>query len=80
MYMRSVWVFFQQNKTLMMILKKPQGAKTKQTLVPNTVSHEHTNMQQKISDGRFPGIIKMNDITEILVFEGMFRAFVQATV
>lgn len=64
----------------MMILKNPQGAKTKQTLVPNAVLHKHTNTQQKISDGRFPRIIKMNDIPEILVFEGMFRAFVQATV
>lgn len=26
----------------MMILKKPQGAETKQTLAPNTVLHKHT--------------------------------------
>lgn len=40
-------MLFQQNKTLMMILKKPQGAETKQTLVPNTVLHKHTNTHTK---------------------------------
>lgn len=41
-YMRGVPVFFQQNKMLLMILKKSQGAETKQTLVPNAVLHKHT--------------------------------------